>query len=57
VLQTYFQEHYAVQFAARHDFAGFYEKELQFRAWMHYPPYSAIANVLIRSEKLDDALT
>ncbi len=56
VLQTYFQDHYAVQFAARHDFAGFYEKELQFRAWMHYPPYSAIANVLIRSEKLDDAL-
>ena len=57
VLQTYFQDHYAVQFAARHDFAGFYEKELQFRAWMHYPPYNAIANVLIRSEKLDDALT
>ena len=57
VLQTYFQEHYAVQFAARHDFAGFYEKELQFRAWMHYPPYSAIANVLIRSDKLDEALT
>ncbi len=57
VLQTYFQDHYAVQFAARHDFAGFYEKELQFRAWMHYPPYSAIANVLIRSEQLDEALT
>ncbi len=56
VLQTYFQDHYAVQFAARHDFAGFYEKELQFRAWMHYPPYSAIANVLIRSEKMDEAL-
>ncbi|HKM85076.1 MAG TPA: primosomal protein N' [Terriglobales bacterium] len=57
VLQTYFQDHYAVQFAARHDFAGFHEKELQFRAWMHYPPYNAIANVLIRSEKLDEALT
>jgi primosomal protein N' (replication factor Y) len=57
VLQTYFQDHYAVQFAARHDFTGFYEKELQFRAWMHYPPYSSIANVLIRSEKLEDALT
>jgi primosomal protein N' (replication factor Y) len=57
ILQTYFQEHYAVQFAARHDFAGFYDKELQFRAWMHYPPYNAIANVLIRSEKLDEALT
>jgi len=57
ILQTYFQDHYAVQFAAHHDFAGFYEKELQFRAWMHYPPYSAIANVLVRSEKLDEALT
>jgi primosomal protein N' (replication factor Y) len=56
VLQTFFQDHYAVQFAARHDFIGFYEKELQFRSWMHYPPYSALANVLVRSDKLDDAL-
>jgi primosomal protein N' (replication factor Y) len=56
VLQTYFPEHYAVQYAAQHDFAGFYEKELRFRSWMHYPPYSALANVLIRSNKLDDAL-
>jgi primosomal protein N' (replication factor Y) len=56
ILQTYFQDHYAVQYAARHDFAGFYEKELRFRSWMHYPPYSALANVLIRSNKLDEAL-
>jgi primosomal protein N' (replication factor Y) (superfamily II helicase) len=56
ILQTYFQDHYAVQFAARHDFVGFYEKELQFRSWMHYPPYSALANVLVRSDKLDEAL-
>jgi len=56
VLQTYFQDHYAVQYAARHDFVGFYEKELQFRSWMHYPPYSALANVLVRSDRLDDTL-
>jgi len=56
ILQTYFQDHYAVQYAARHDFTGFYEKELRFRSWMHYPPYSALANVLIRSHKLDEAL-
>jgi primosomal protein N' (replication factor Y) (superfamily II helicase) len=56
ILQTYFQDHYAVQYAARHDFIGFYEKELRFRSWMHYPPYSAIANVLVRSDKLDEAL-
>ncbi len=56
VLQTYFPDHYAVQFAAQHDFVGFYEKELRFRSWMHYPPYSALANVLLRSDKLDEAL-
>ncbi len=56
ILQTYFQDHYAVQYAAHHDFVGFYEKELRFRSWMHYPPYSALANVLVRSNKLDEAL-
>ncbi len=56
VLQTYFPDHYAVQYAAQHDFIGFYEKELRFRSWMHYPPYSALANVLVRSDKLDEAL-
>jgi primosomal protein N' (replication factor Y) (superfamily II helicase) len=57
ILQTYFQDHYAVQYAARHDFIGFYEKELRFRNWMHYPPYSSLANVLVRSDKLDEALS
>jgi primosomal protein N' (replication factor Y) len=56
VLQTYFPEHYAVRYAALHDFIGFYEQELRFRSWMHYPPYSALANVLVRSDKLDEAL-
>jgi primosomal protein N' (replication factor Y) (superfamily II helicase) len=56
VLQTYFPQHYAVQFAAHHDFSGFYDKELRYRSWMHYPPFTALANVLIRSDKLDEAL-
>jgi primosomal protein N' (replication factor Y) len=56
VLQTFFPDHYAVQYAARHDYGGFYEKELRFRSWMHYPPYSALTNVLVRAAKLDDAL-
>jgi primosomal protein N' (replication factor Y) len=56
VVQAYFQDHYAVQYAARHDFTGFYEKELRFRSWMHYPPYSSLANVLVRSDKLNEAL-
>ncbi|HVO64429.1 MAG TPA: primosomal protein N' [Terriglobales bacterium] len=56
IFQTYFPDHYAVQYAAQHDFRGFYGKELRFRSWMHYPPYSSLANILVRSDKLDDAL-
>jgi primosomal protein N' (replication factor Y) len=56
IFQTFFPDHYAVQYAAQHDFRGFYDKELRFRSWMHYPPYSALVNILVRSDKLDDAL-
>jgi primosomal protein N' (replication factor Y) len=57
VLQTFFPDHYAIQFAAAHDYRGFYEKEARFRSWMHYPPFNAVSNVLVRSAKLDEALT
>jgi primosomal protein N' (replication factor Y) len=56
IFQTFFPDHYAEQYAAQHDFRGFYDKELRFRSWMHYPPYSALVNILVRSDKLDDAL-
>jgi primosomal protein N' (replication factor Y) len=56
ILQTYFPEHYAVQFAAQHNYSAFYDKELRFRNWMRYPPFSALANVLVRSDRLDDVL-
>jgi primosomal protein N' (replication factor Y) len=56
ILQTYYPEHYAIQFAQQHDFNGFAAKELQYRRWMHYPPFTAVANVLVRSDKLDLAL-
>ncbi len=56
VLQTFFPDHYAIQFAAAHDYHGFYEKEVRFRSWMHYPPFNAVSNVLVRSPKLEEAL-
>lgn len=56
ILQTFFQDHYAIQFAQQHDYQGFYEKEVRYRRWMHYPPFSALANVLVRSDKLEQAL-
>ncbi len=56
IIQTYYPDHYAIQFAARHDYAGFYEKEIRFRGWMHYPPFTTLSNVLVRSDRLEDAL-
>jgi len=56
VLQTYFPEHYAIRFAAMHDYVGFYEQELRYRSWMHYPPFTSVTNLLLRSDKLELAM-
>jgi primosomal protein N' (replication factor Y) (superfamily II helicase) len=56
ILQTYFPEHYAIQYAAQHNYLAFFEQELRYRRWMHYPPFTSVANVLLRSDKLDLAM-
>jgi primosomal protein N' (replication factor Y) len=55
VLQTYFPEHYAIRYAALHDYLGFYEQEIRYRKWMHYPPFTSVSNLLLRSDSLNDA--
>jgi primosomal protein N' (replication factor Y) len=55
VVQSLNPDHYAVRMAARQDYAGFYAKELEFRRLMRYPPFSALANILVRSEKEEEA--
>jgi len=55
LVQTYHPDHYAVKFAAAHDYPGFVAKEMQYRRWMHYPPYAVLANVVVQSEKLEEA--
>jgi primosomal protein N' (replication factor Y) len=55
LVQTFHPEHYAIQSAARHDFQGFVRRELQYRKWMHYPPYCLLANILIHSPQLEEA--
>ena len=45
VLQTYEPDNYAIQAAAEHDFAGFYQKELAFRRTTQYPPFSRLVKL------------
>jgi primosomal protein N' (replication factor Y) (superfamily II helicase) len=56
LIQTINPDHYAVKLAAAQDYQSFYDKELHFRRMMHYPPFAAMANVLVRSEKQEMAM-
>ena len=46
IIQTYLPDHYAVQSAAAHDYAGFYAAEMRLRAPLDYPPYGRLARIL-----------
>lgn len=56
ILQTNNPEHYAVRLASQQDYPAFYEKEILFRRSMRYPPFSALANILVRDEVQEEAL-
>ncbi len=55
-MQTINPDHYAVRLAGLQDYNAFFDKELQFRRFMKYPPFSAMANVIVRAAKQEDAL-
>jgi len=56
LIQTINPEHYAVRLASEQNYEGFYQKEIQFRKLMRYPPFAALANVLVRSQDQESAL-
>jgi len=56
LVETYYPEHYAIQYAARQDYVRFYEKEAEFRRLLHYPPFTALANVVVRDRKIEKAI-
>jgi len=56
LVQSYHPDHYAVRCAAEHDYLGFSRRELQFRRPFFYPPFGVLANVLVQSQELSEAL-
>jgi primosomal protein N' (replication factor Y) len=56
LIQTYYPDHYAVQDAVRQDYSAFFERELHFRRMMSYPPFTSLANVIVRDTSLDKAI-
>ena len=56
LIQTFYPEHYAIQDAVRQDYAAFFERELHFRRVMAYPPFTSLANIIIRDVHLEKAI-
>ena len=56
LIQTINPDHYAIQCAAAGDYRAFYEKELQFRRALTYPPFAALANVIVQGRDEEEAL-
>ncbi len=55
VLQTYQPEHYVIQAASQHDYAGFAERESQYRRQLAYPPYRRLARIVFSYSKEETA--
>ena len=47
VIQSYNPEHYAITYAAKQDYEGFYQEEITYRDLMMYPPVGHMLAVLI----------
>ncbi|OLC88003.1 MAG: primosomal protein N' [Acidobacteria bacterium 13_1_40CM_2_60_7] len=56
LVQTFYPDHYAIRDAARQDYEAFFERELHFRKMMAYPPFTALANIIVRDKQLENAI-
>ena len=55
LIQTYYPEHYALEHAREQDYEGFYRDEIKYREKMGYPPFFALASILIKHADLSVA--
>jgi primosomal protein N' (replication factor Y) len=53
IVQAFTPFHPAIQYARRHDYAGFYEQEIEFRQQLQYPPISRCAMITFKSRNED----
>jgi primosomal protein N' (replication factor Y) len=56
IVQTLYPEHYSIQLACRQDYPAFYEREMQFRHAMRYPPLVSLVNAVVRSRTFAGAM-
>jgi primosomal protein N' (replication factor Y) len=52
LIQTFHPQHYALRHACAQDYTGFYQEEIRYRKNLSYPPFVALASLLIHGEQL-----
>jgi primosomal protein N' (replication factor Y) len=55
VIQTYYPDHYSLQFACRQEYLPFFQREVEFRKRFQYPPFTYLAGILV--EHRDESAT
>jgi len=55
IIQTYHPDHYALQRSMAQDYEGFYSDELKFRENFRYPPFVALASIMVRHREFSRA--
>ena len=53
IIQTFNPEHYAIEYSKKHDYLGFYNKEMTIRRELKYPPYYYICYIKISGKDKD----
>lgn len=53
IIQTFNPDHYAIKYASKHDYCGFYESEMAIRKELGYPPYYYLTVVKVLSKEYD----
>jgi primosomal protein N' (replication factor Y) len=56
IVQTLYPGHYSVRLACRQDYAAFFERELEYRKGLRYPPFVALINAVARGRTFDEAM-
>ena len=55
VIQTFQPDHYAIRHACEQDYRAFYDQEIRFRKLLQYPPFTALANLIVARRDEEDA--
>ncbi|MDQ5838503.1 MAG: primosomal protein N' [Acidobacteriota bacterium] len=52
LIQTYHPQHYALRHACAQDYEGFFDEEINYRRNLSYPPFVALASLLVHGDDL-----